>query len=103
VDAKTGNMVPELCGDEMSVEMTKFYRTTCFQDIGGFVRQVMWDGIDCHRCRMLGWIAESRDFPNGNVRPQSFLSSQCRNFGGSRIPTRVSEIPRDKCSERVVG
>jgi len=21
----------------------------------------MWDGIDCHRCRMLGWIAESLD------------------------------------------
>jgi hypothetical protein len=21
----------------------------------------MWDGIDCHRCRMLGWIAESVD------------------------------------------
>src|SRR5262249_32600961 len=27
------------------------------------VRQVMWDGIDCHRCRMLGWIAESVDAP----------------------------------------
>jgi biofilm PGA synthesis N-glycosyltransferase PgaC len=61
VDSKTGNNVPELCGDEMSVGMTKFYRTTCFEEIGGFVRQVMWDGIDCHRCRMLGWIAESRD------------------------------------------
>jgi len=61
VDAKTGALVSELCGDEMSVGMTKFYRMTCFGDIGGFVRQVMWDGIDCHRCRMLGWIAESRD------------------------------------------
>ena len=61
VDAKTGALVSELCGDEMSVGMTKFYRMTCFNDIGGFVRQVMWDGIDCHRCRMLGWIAESRD------------------------------------------
>jgi N-acetylglucosaminyldiphosphoundecaprenol N-acetyl-beta-D-mannosaminyltransferase len=45
----------------MSVGMTKFYRAACFKEIGGFVRQVMWDGIDCHRCRMLGWIAESRD------------------------------------------
>ena len=24
----------------------------------------MWDGIDCHRCRMLGWIACSWDEPN---------------------------------------
>lgn len=59
VDGRTGNLVAEVCGDEMSVGMTKFYRVACFREIGGFVREVMWDGIDCHRCRMLGWIAES--------------------------------------------
>ena len=62
-DPQTGALVSEKCGDEMSVGMTKFYRTTCFQDIGGFVREVMWDGIDCHRCRMRGWIACSWDDP----------------------------------------
>lgn len=56
-------LISEKCGDEMSVGMTKFYRRECFQEIGGFVRQVMWDGIDCHRCRMLNWIAYSRDDP----------------------------------------
>jgi len=61
VDKSTGNLVAEVCGDEMSVGMTKFYKVKCFREIGGFVRQVMWDGIDCHRCRMLGWIAESVD------------------------------------------
>lgn len=59
-----GRLVSEKCGDEMSVGMTKFYRVTCFQEIGGFVREVMWDGIDCHRCRMLGWIACSWDDPD---------------------------------------
>ncbi|MFT3915032.1 MAG: glycosyltransferase [Anaeromyxobacteraceae bacterium] len=59
VHPKTGALEPEVAGDEMSVGMTKFYRVRCFQEIGGFVRQVMWDGIDCHRCRMLGWLAES--------------------------------------------
>lgn len=49
----------EVCGDENSVGMTKFYRTSCFQDINGFVPAVMWDGIDCHRCRMRGWKAAS--------------------------------------------
>jgi len=58
------NLISEACGDEMSVGMIKFYRTECFQQIGGFVRQVMWDGIDCHRCRMLGWIACSWDEPD---------------------------------------
>jgi exopolysaccharide biosynthesis WecB/TagA/CpsF family protein len=59
VHPRTGALVPEVCGDEMSVGMTKFYRHSCFKEIGGFVEQVMWDGIDCHRARMLGWIAES--------------------------------------------
>ena len=59
----TGELISEACGDEMSVGMIKFYRTKCFEDIGGFVRQVMWDGIDCHRCRMLGWKACSWDDP----------------------------------------
>ena len=43
--------------------MIKFYRVTAFEKIGGFVRQVMWDGIDGHRCRMLGWRAASSDDP----------------------------------------
>ncbi|MEP6940806.1 MAG: hypothetical protein ABI846_13660, partial [Rudaea sp.] len=34
-----------------------------FREIGGFVREVMWDGIDGHRCRMLGWLACSWDDP----------------------------------------
>ena len=57
----SSTLEPELCGDEMSVGMTKFYRVGCFREIGGFVRQVMWDGIDCHTARTLGWLAESVD------------------------------------------
>jgi biofilm PGA synthesis N-glycosyltransferase PgaC len=60
-NAPNGSLVAETIGDEMSVGASKFYRTLCFREIGGFVRQVMWDGIDCHRCRMLGWIAQSVD------------------------------------------
>lgn len=56
-------LISEKIGDEMSVGMTKFYRRECFEQIGGFVREVMWDGIDCHTCRMMGWIAYSRDDP----------------------------------------
>lgn len=71
-EAGTGRMVSEKCGDEMSVGMTKFYRVACFKDIGGFVREVMWDGIDCHRCRMQGWVACSWDEPElrfNHLRP----------------------------------
>ena len=62
-DPSSGTLVSEMIGDEMSVGMTKFYRVECFREIGGFVRQVMWDGIDAHRCRMLGWICVSWDDP----------------------------------------
>ncbi len=58
-----GELISEACGDEMSVGMIKFYRTAAFEDVGGFVREVMWDGIDCHRCRMNGWVAVSWDDP----------------------------------------
>lgn len=60
-DPDTGELISERCGDEMSVGMTKFYRVQCFEEIGGFVREVMWDGIDCHSCRMKGWLARSWD------------------------------------------
>ncbi len=68
VHPTTGALVPEVCDDEMSVGASKFYRVACFKETGGFIRQVMWDGIDCHRARMLGWIAESVD-----VEPLRFL------------------------------
>ena len=60
---KDGRLVNERHGDDTSLGMTKFYRVSCFKGIGGFVREVMWDGIDCHRCRMKGWIACSWDEP----------------------------------------
>lgn len=58
-----GQRVWERMGDEMSVGASKFYRMACFNDIGGFVREVMWDGLDCHMVRWHGWRAKafSRD------------------------------------------
>jgi len=61
IDETSGTLVSEKCGDENAIGASKFYRKECFLQIGGFVRQVMWDGIDGHRCRMLGWIAHSWD------------------------------------------
>lgn len=60
---RNGDLISEKCSDEMSQGMTKLYRIDCFDEIGGFVQEVMWDGIDCHRCRMLGWQAASSDHP----------------------------------------
>ena len=78
-----GRLVCEGHGDETSLGMTKFYRVSCFKEIGGFVREVMWDGIDCHCCRMKGWIACSWDEPELrfiHLRPEG--SSQQSVYAG---------------------
>ena len=58
-----GREVKERTGDENSVGPVKFYRVDCFKAIGGFVREVCWDGIDGHMCRLMGWVARSLDDP----------------------------------------
>lgn len=78
-------LVSEKIGDEMSAGMTKFYRRECFQEIGGFVRQVMWDGIDCHQCRMLGWVACSRDDPRTRFIHLRAMGSSQQNLWTGRM------------------
>jgi poly-beta-1,6-N-acetyl-D-glucosamine synthase len=55
-----GAEVSEGIGDDVSVGAMKMYRMAAFRQIGGLVRAVMWDGIDCHRLRMMGWKVHSR-------------------------------------------
>jgi cellulose synthase/poly-beta-1,6-N-acetylglucosamine synthase-like glycosyltransferase len=45
--------------DEMVAGQFKLYRREAFERIGGFVREVMWDGIDIHRARMAGYRTKS--------------------------------------------
>jgi len=59
----SGQLIPEPCGDEHAVGMCKFYRVACFVQMGGFVNELMWDGIDTHRSRILGWKAASFNYP----------------------------------------
>jgi poly-beta-1,6-N-acetyl-D-glucosamine synthase len=78
-----GVLISERHGDDTSLGMTKFFRTDRFEAIGGFVREVMWDGIDCHLCRMHGWIACSWDDPDlrfVHLRPMG--SSQQSIYAG---------------------
>lgn len=60
-DAGNGKLVSERCGDENCVGMVKFFKTAALQDVGGFIPEVMWDGIDGHQLRRRGWRAASRD------------------------------------------
>jgi hypothetical protein len=84
-------LVSEACGDEMSVGMTKFYRTECFLEIGGFVREVMWDGIDCHRCRMNGWVAASWDDPEIRFEHLRPMGTSHKNWWTGRVRHGVGQ------------
>lgn len=73
IETGSGKWVSERMGDENAIGPTKFYRVSCYKDIGGFVPQASWDGIDGHMCRMKGWIAESidrEDLQLKHYRPQ---------------------------------
>jgi glycosyltransferase involved in cell wall biosynthesis len=52
--------------DEMVAGQVNFWRKECWEAIGGFVREVMWDGINFHRAHMFGW--ETRSFPDSNLQ-----------------------------------
>ena len=54
-----GGYAEERTSDETVWGCTNFYRRKCFEDVGGFVKQVMWDGIVFHRVRMEGWRTRS--------------------------------------------
>jgi poly-beta-1,6-N-acetyl-D-glucosamine synthase len=80
-----GQLINEGHGDDMSLGMTKFYRVNCFKAVGGFVREVMWDGIDCHRCRMNGWTACSWDEPELRFIHLRPMGSSQQNIYAGRI------------------
>jgi glycosyltransferase involved in cell wall biosynthesis len=86
-----GNLISEKCGDENSVGMIKFYRTGCFEQIGGFVRMLMWDGIDCHRCRMLGWVAVSWDDPEIRFEHLRPMGTSHNNWWTGRVRHGVGQ------------
>ncbi len=61
-----GRLIEEFMIDEMVAGQFKFYRREAFERIGGFVREVMWDGIDFHRARLHGYRTAS--FPDPELR-----------------------------------
>jgi glycosyltransferase involved in cell wall biosynthesis len=86
-----GGFVSEKCGDENSVGMIKFYRIACFKQIGGFVRRLMWDGIDCHRCRMNGWVAVSWDDPEIRFEHLRAMGTSHKSWWTGRVRHGVGQ------------
>ena len=68
-------LVEERTSDEMTVGAFNFYRRAAFEQIGGFVREVMWDGIAYHRARITGWRTRSISNPVLNIIHKRLMGS----------------------------
>jgi len=80
-----GSLVEERHNDEMVAGMMNFYRKKCFEDIGGFVRQVHWDGIAFHRARMTGWRTRSIRHPDLNFIHERLMGSSHKGIATGRL------------------
>ena len=80
-----GSFFEERTGDENAVGPIKFYRVKCFKSIGGFVREVAWDGIDGHICRLNGWIAKSVHAPELQIVHLRPMGSSQQNIRIGRV------------------
>ncbi len=80
-----GSLKEERHNDEMVAGMINFYRKKCFEDIGGFVRQVHWDGIAFHRARMFGWRTRSIRHPDLDFIHERLMGSSHKGIVTGRL------------------
>lgn len=71
--------------DEQVSGAAKFYRREAFEDIGGFVQEVMWDGIDFHTCRMKGWKTRSFRDPKVKILHHRLMGSSHKSIYHGRM------------------
>ena len=82
---ENGKFVPEWIIDEHVAGQFKLYRRTAFEEIGGFVEEVMWDGIDVHMSRMKGWDTRSFEHPDAHLIHHRLMGSSDKNVLKGRL------------------
>lgn len=80
-----GGYVSEWIIDEHVAGQFKLYRRSAFEEIGGFVEEVMWDGIDVHMSRMKGWNTQSFDHPDARLIHHRLMGSSDKNVLRGRL------------------
>ena len=71
--------------DEMVAGQFKLYKREAFERIGGFTQTILWDGIDIHRCRMLGYRTLSFFDPEARLIHHRLMGSSDVNVYKGRI------------------
>ncbi len=80
-----GGLVEESIIDEQVAGQFKLYRWSAYCEIGGFVEEVMWDGIDVHLARMKGWRTMSFDDPEARLIHHRLMGSSDKNVLRGRL------------------
>lgn len=78
-------LVEEFMIDDMVAGQFKLYRREAFERIGGFVRELMWDGIDFHRARVEGFRTASLPDPELRIVHLRLMGSSDRNVYRGRL------------------
>lgn len=82
---ENGKLIEERHNDEMVAGMINFYRRKCFEDIGGFVRQVHWDGIAYHKARIKLWRTASFRNPDLDFIHKRLMGSSHKGIVHGRM------------------
>ncbi len=78
-------LVEEWTIDEHVAGQFKLYRWNAYCDIGGFVEEVLWDGIDVHTARMKGWMTKSFDDLEARLIHHRLMGSSDKNVYRGRL------------------
>ena len=73
--------------DDMVSGAVNFWRRACWDQIGGYVRMVMWDGIAMHRARMFGWRTRSFRDKDLEIIHHRLMGSSHKNILHARAPS----------------
>lgn len=85
LDTGNGRLDEERISDESVLGGMLCLRRKCFEDIDGFVKEVMWDGIAFHRARMEGWRTCSFHDPELMIHHHRLMGSSYKSIYHGRL------------------
>ncbi|WP_300673942.1 glycosyltransferase [Desulfoluna sp.] len=85
LDVGDGRRIEERITDESVLGGVLCLSKSCFDAIGGFTRQVMWDGITFHRCRMAGYRTRSFRHPELMITDHRIMGSSQKSIYHGRL------------------
>ncbi|MGE4335168.1 MAG: glycosyltransferase family 2 protein [Pigmentiphaga sp.] len=83
--SENGRYIEERHIAEQVAGQFKLYKREAFEDIGGFVEHLAWDGIDIHAARMKGWATLSFYDPDAWLWHHRIMGSSDRSLYVGRL------------------